>query len=221
MFRKRFNEACDWLSGQGENLERNERTYKILGAERVHAQLQVFMSGEVAGKVNVQPPKDLNLLGWQIVDGLNSMVNAQPDVFREALGALWTRPLDPRNADRFWSTLDSALDVLNDTQRGHFGGVGTRASVASYFLFLADPTGQPFYRPNFGGKAIGWLYDKADGLDNHSLGSLLTDYTGRCRYLHREFVDAGIPLEDMIDTQSALYILADQYLKISRPARKK
>lgn len=221
MFRRRFDEACTWLAGQGDNLERNERAYKIRGAERVYLALQAFVAGEHEGKVNVQPQKDLNLLGWQIVDGLNTMVNARPEVFRQALRALWAPPLHPRNADLFWSMLDPSLDALDATQRGHFNGLGTRASVASYFLFLADPTGQPFYRPHFGGKAIEWLYDKGDGLDKRSLGSLLTDYTGRCRYLQREFRDAGIPLEDMIDTQSALYILADQYLKISRPSRKR
>jgi hypothetical protein len=83
---------------------------------------------------------------------------------------------------------------------------------------VADPVRQPFYRPHFGGKAITWLYGN-DRLDGRSLGHLLTDYIGRCTYLQREFKDAGLPLEDMIDTQSALYILVDQYLKVARPKR--
>jgi len=97
-------------------------------------------------------------------------------------------------------------------------GIGTRASVASYFLFVADSVHQPYYRPNFGGKAIGSLYDRKDALDSSSPGRLLSDYTGRCQYLQREFNDAGVVLEDMIDVQSALFILADQYLGSSRPA---
>lgn len=219
MFRKRLEEVGDWLLTQEENLEKNERDYKVRGAARVHAQLQTFADGAAPGKVNVQPQQDLNLLGWQIVDGLNVMANRSPDVFRQVLQAIWAQPLNPGNADAFWSVLDPALDVLTETQRKHFSGAGTRASVASYFLFLADPLGHPFYRPNFGGKAIEWLYDKKDGLDRRSLGSLLTDYVGRCRYLQWQFQDAGIPLRDMLDTQGALYIVSDQYLKISRPAR--
>lgn len=219
MFRKRLEEVSGWLLTQQENLEKNERDYKVRGAAKVHAGLQAFLDAPIAGKVNVQPQQDLNLLGWQIVDGLNVMANRSPDVFRQALRIIWAQPLDPQNADAFWSALDPALDVLTETQRKHFSGVGTRASVASYFLFLADPLGHPSYRPSFGGKAIEWLYDKGDGLDRRSLGSLLTDYVGRCRYLQRQFQDAGIPLRDMLDTQGALYIVSDQYLKISRPGR--
>jgi len=219
MFRQRFEEACTWLAGQTENLERNERQYKVHGAAQVHELLTRFLAGELEGKVNLQPPAALNLLGWQVLDGLNVMANARPDLFRQALGQLWITPLDPGRADDFWRLLDPALDELSAVQRGKFNGEGTRASVASYFLFVADPAHQPYYRPNFGGKAITWLYGK-DGLDTRSLGSLLQDYSGRCRYLQREFRDAGIPLEDMIDTQSALYILVDQYLKIARPSRK-
>lgn len=218
MFRQRFDEACRWLATQSDNLERNERRYKVEGAAQVHELLGHFLEGDLPGKLNLQPPSALNLLGWQVLDGLNGMANTRPDVFRAALQRLWSVPLDPRHVDDFWSILDPALNDLSPVQRSKFNGEGTRASVASYFLFVADPVHQPFYRPNFGGKAIAWLYGK-DGLDTRSLGSLLTDYTGRCRYLQREFRDAGIPLEDMIDTQSALYILVDQYLKIARPAR--
>ncbi|RJF72731.1 hypothetical protein D3875_15475 [Deinococcus cavernae] len=220
MFRRRLEEAATWLRSQGENLELNERDYKVPGAREVHRLLHDFLEGKTEGKVNVQPPRHLNLLGWQILDGLNKVANERPEIFRAALSAIWSTPLDPRNADLFWSTLDPALDVLGDTQRKHFNGEGTRASVASYFLFLADPEHQPFYRPNFGGRAIGWLYDRKDGLDSRTLGSLLADYTGRCHYLKGEFDDLGVPLQDMIDVQSALYILADQYLKISRPRKR-
>lgn len=218
MFRQRFEEACLWLAGQRENLEQNERQYKVQGAEQVRALLQKVLDGDAEGKINVQPPKALNLLGWQVLDGLNVMVNARPEVFRDALSKLWSAPLSASNADVFWSILDPALDELSPVQRGKFGGEGTRASVASYFLFVADPVRQPFYRPHFGGRAITWLYGN-DRLDGRSLGHLLTDYIGRCTYLQREFKDAGLPLEDMIDTQSALYILVDQYLKVARPKR--
>ena len=111
MFRKRLEEASDWLLTQEENLERNERDYKVKGAAQVHTQLQAFLNqaSESSTKINIQPQKDLNLLSWQIVDGLNTLVNAHPEVFRSALTALWAQPLDPRHADAFWSTLDAAL----------------------------------------------------------------------------------------------------------------
>lgn len=219
MFRQNFAEAAKWLETQGENLAKNERAYKIAGAQSVYMLLTDYLAGNMREKVNVQPPKHLNLLGWQILDGLNTMANESPEAFRAALQVIWEQPISAANADRFWSELDPALDKLTDKQRKHFSGEGTRASVASYFLFLADPIHQPFYRPNFGGKAINWLYGTKDGLDRRTLGTLLTDYTGRCRYLKSEFNDAGVPLEDMIDVQSALYILADQYLEISRKKR--
>ncbi|GAA4015656.1 hypothetical protein GCM10022631_29800 [Deinococcus rubellus] len=221
MFRRRLEEASDWLLTQEENLERNERDYKVKGAAQVHAQLQAFLTqgGGAGTKLNIQPQKDLNLLNWQIVDGLNTLVNIHPEVFRSALTALWAQPLDPRHAEGFWSTLDAALDALSATQRKHFSGLGTRASVASSFLCLADPLGHPFYRPSFGGKTVEWLYDKKDGLER-TIGHLLTDDVGRCRSLHRQFQDVGLLLRDMLDTQSALYILSDQYLDIARPKKK-
>ncbi|WP_216327442.1 hypothetical protein [Deinococcus aestuarii] len=212
MFRKRLEEVSAWLQTQGENLDRRERAYKLEGAARVHARLQTFLTDPGVTQINVQPPQELNLLSWQIVDGLNTMIKGAPEVFRSALSVLWTPPLDPGRADQFWSVLDPALDTLSETQRKHFSGVGTRASVTSYFLFLADPLGHPFYRPSFGGKAVEWLYDKKDGLDKRTLGNLLTDYVGRCRYLHQQFRDAGVPLRDMLDTQGALYIISSQYL---------
>lgn len=218
MFRRRLEQATAFLLTQQDNLDRNERAYKIEGADRTRAHLDDFLAGKVT-KVNVQRPQDLNLLSWQIVDGLNTMANTRPEVFRAALSALWEGAHDPRQADAFWGRLDPALDALSDLQRKHFGGLGTRASVASYFLFLVDPTGHPFYRPNYGGRAVKWLYDRKDGLDERTLGSLLVDYVGRCRYLHREFVDGGVGLRDMLDTQGALYILSTQYLPDARTAR--
>lgn len=212
MFKTRLEQAATWLATQGDNLKFNERDYKVAGAEAVRKLLQAHLASETEEKIDVQPAKHLNLLSWQIVDGLNTMANNKPEVFKAALRAIWSRPLDPRNADVFWSVLDPALDTLNETQRKHFNGQGTRASVASYFLFLADPEQQPHYRLNFSGKAIGWLYDRKDGLDTRTLGSLLSDHAGRCCYLKNEFNDRGIPLKDMIDVQSALYILASQYL---------
>lgn len=213
-FQQRLNAVCDWMreDEQLEHLSRNERAYKVQGAASVHMVLQAFVQDGADGRVNVQPQKDLNLLGWQIVDGLNGMANARPEVMRAALQDLWATTPGEANADAFWSRLDPALDSLGAVQRKAFGGQGTRASVASYFLFLADPAGHPFYRPSFGGKALSWLYDRKDGLDTRTLGSLLTDYRGRCTYLRREFQDRRLPVEDMIDTQSVLYMISTQYL---------
>ena len=210
MIRKRFEAVTDWLMTQTENLERNERRYKLTGANAVHERLLQF---ETASRnINIQAD-DLNLLSWRIVDPLNVMANTQPQTFQVALKALWTQPLAPANADTFWSLLDPALDVLDPNRRKQFNGVGTRASVASYFLFVADPQHQPFYRPNFGGKAVNWLYDPKEALTTRSPGALLDDYLHRCKYLHRSFADAGVPLKDMLDTQGALYIIMTDYLK--------
>lgn len=216
MIRKRFEDVADWLKTQTENLERNERQYKSAGAKTVRERLLEF--GTASAKINVQAD-DLNLLSWRIVDPINVMANARPQVFQAALNAIWAHPLAPANADRFWSLLDPALDVLDPDRRKQFNGVGTRASVASYFLFVADHEHQPFYRPNFGGKAVNWLYDPREALTTKSPGALLDDYLHRCKYLHRSFLEAGVPLKDMLDTQGALYIIVDDYLKAT-PQRK-
>lgn len=210
MIRKRFEAVTDWLMTQTENLERNERAYKLKGAEAVREHLK-NMEPE-SGKINVQSD-GLNLLSWRIADPINVMANAKPRTFQAALESLWTQPLAPSHADQFWRLLDPALDQLSPERRKQFNGIGTRASVASYFLFIADPRHQPFYRPQFGGRAVNWLYDPREALTTRSPGALLDDYLHRCKYLHRSFQDAGVPLEDMLDTQGALYIIMDDYLK--------
>ena len=63
-----------------------------------------------------------------------------------------------------------------------------------------------------GGKAIEYLYERKEALDQGSPGALLYDYGMRCAFLLREFRDAGLPLQDMLDLQSALYVLVTEHL---------
>ena len=70
-----------------------------------------------------------------------------------------------------------------------------------------------FYRPGFGGKAINYLYEKNASLSTNSPGALLDDYQKRCSYLLRQFMDAGVPLRDLLDLQSALYVIVREYIE--------
>ncbi|AWT36831.1 hypothetical protein GCM10008956_26640 [Deinococcus arenae] len=214
MQRKRFEAAVDFLSIPEHNakIHCRERNYKIPGAEKLTVHLQAFRAGETT-KVDVNEGNTLDILDWRVVDGLNQMAAADAYAFRQALDTIWTEPLSPRNADRFWAAIDPALDSISPDISKHFNGLGTRASVASYFLFLADPKKFPFYRPSFGGKAMEYLYDRTEALDRASPGALLHDYGCRCAFLLREFRDAGLKLDDMVDLQSALYVMVQDHLK--------
>ncbi len=113
--------------------------------------------------------------------------------------ALWAQPLRARSADAFWAAIDPALDAIPTDWSKHLNGVGTRASVASSFLFQAEPVKFPFDRPGYGGKAIAYLYDRQAGLDQSSPGALLHTDMFRCGFLLRAFRDARVPLQDMVD----------------------
>lgn len=205
MNKANFNRVSEFLKGQEANLERHERGYKLEGAAKARQELAGFLENNLP-KVRQLQPKPLNLLDWRIVDGVSKMIQADPDVFRLALKDLW----ETRDADGFWDAIDPNLDALPDVARTKFKGARTRASVASYFLFVQGPEHYPFYRFGFGEKAIRFIY--GDPLDDRSLNDLLRDYVGRCDYLRRRFQDEGIVLHDALDLQGALYLVSTELL---------
>lgn len=205
----RLTAAAAWLKTQQKNLERNERAYKLSGAHDVDTRLRAALNGAPVRKVNVQPGSKLNMLGWRTAGGLNALVNSDQGVFREALDELRRDPGNRETVNAFWEKLEPLVAALPDAERRPVSGQGTRASIASYFLFLADPEHHPFYRPSFGGQAVEWLYGRP--LDRQSPGHLLQDYLGRCEALLPAFQEAGVPLQDMLDLQGALYIISSQY----------
>ncbi|WP_156372543.1 hypothetical protein [Deinococcus sp. Leaf326] len=216
MHRQRLEAVTDFLLDPRHSsiVDQRERKYKLPGAEKIRVHLQCFLDGETA-QANVNIGNTLDILDWRVVDGLNQVAAIAPETFKRALQALWSQPRTGKNADAFWATLDPGLDVLAPDVSKHFNGVGTRASVASYCLFLADPMAVPFYRPGFGGKAINYLYEKNASLSKSSPGALLDDYHMRCKYLLRHFTDAGIPLKDLLDLQSALYATVREHIEKS------
>ncbi|WP_174369228.1 McrB family protein [Deinococcus sp. JMULE3] len=199
-----------WLNTQEQNLEQNERAYKLSGARDSEERLHATLSGAGPTKVNVQPGNNLNMLSWRTAGGLNALVNRGHAAFRDALATLRRDPVNPDDVNAFWTTLTPLADTLPDADRKPISGQGTRASIASYFLFLAQPEHHPFYRPTFGGQAVEWLYG-GQPLDRQSTGHLLHDYVRRCATLLPAFQAAGVPLRDMLDLQGALYLISSQY----------
>lgn len=206
-----FERAAEWLLTQSQNLENEERRYKLLGAHAVKDHLGPFLNDKETGRINLNVRNALNLLGWRTVGALNAVVNRAPEVFWAALRQAWIEPKAPLTADRFWELLEPALVAATDDERRALSGKGTRASIASYLLFVADPTAHPFYRPTFGGEAVEWLCEAR--LAQQSAGQLLDDYVTRCRDLLTRFIRAGVPLADMLDLQGALYLIKRHFLE--------
>jgi len=214
MIRKHFEQARDFLL-KPENqalIAKRERTYKIPGAEKVRRHLEQFAAGS-EDRVNINLEKALDILDWRVVGTVNQMCAGDAPTMRAALSVIWAAPLTTRNASAFWSTAEAVLRSLPAEDAQSVNGMGTRASLASFLLFLQDPTKFPFYRPHYGGKAMLYLYGRHEALDASSPSALLFDYQSRCTYLLREFRDAGIPLTDMTDLQSALYVLVQGLIK--------
>ncbi|MBZ9752390.1 hypothetical protein K7W42_16180 [Deinococcus sp. HMF7604] len=191
-------------------LDAEERHYKRRGAAATRDALESFLRGETE-EPNIQI--ELNLLDWRMKDDLSSMFIHHPKLFREALTALWADQITFKGADLFWSIIDPALNVLPATHQKRFASLNARTSVVSYFLFVANPQHHPFYRASFSAKAIQALYDKSEGLDRRTISGLLQDFVGRCKHVQALWQEEGLPLEDMLDTQSALYILAQEHFK--------
>lgn len=206
----RLAAAAAWLRTQDQNLERNERAYKLSGARDSEERMNAALSSAVPTKLNVQPGNKLNMLSWRTASGLNALVNSDHAVFKEALAVLRLDPTNQEGVNTFWKTLKPLLDALPDTDRKSISGQGTQASIASYFLFLAQPEHHPFYRPSFGGQAVEWLYGN-QLLDRQSPGHRLHDYMHCCAALLPAFQAAGVPLKDMLDLQGALYLISSQY----------
>ncbi|WP_161884245.1 hypothetical protein [Deinococcus alpinitundrae] len=215
MDREKFYTAADYLKTRSEDIQNHERGYKVPGVPKVRTHLQAFLDGTLQERVDVLGRGALDLLGWQLQDPLNELAAVAPAEFRAALGALWASPLRAEQADTFWAILDPALDRLKPRKSKAFNGIGARTTVVSYLLYVADPTRFPFYMPSYGGKAIDYLYSKSkrEKLDDGSPGVLMRAYTQRCTYLLREFRDAGVGFEDMMDLHSGLHLLARDFLK--------
>ncbi|WP_185974726.1 AAA family ATPase [Deinococcus detaillensis] len=206
---ERVAQVVPWLLTQQENLDRDERAYKLEGVAMVYPALKAFVDGGSAEGVTVQPQRSgLNQLDWRVAASLDLLLKQRPDSLRQALQILWTQPLEARRTDEFWGKLEDALQSLTPDERRPINGLGTRASVASYFLFLADPTGHPFYRRKFGARAVTWFYEDEPQQRRTSPGELLAEYVDRCQELHAAFLAAGLPFRDLLDTQSALFVLS-------------
>ncbi|SMB94152.1 hypothetical protein [Deinococcus hopiensis] len=215
MDREKFYATADYLKTRLDDIRKHERAYKSRGVPKVRTHLQAFLDGTLQERVDVLGGGALDLLGWQLQDPLNELAAVAPTEFRAALEALWTSPLRAEQVDTFWVILDPALDRLKPRNSKAFNGLGARTTVASYLLYVADPTRFPFYMPTYGGKAIEHLYGKSkrEKLDDGSPGVLMRAYTQRCTYLLKEFRDAGVGLEDMMDLHSGLHLLARDLLK--------
>lgn len=206
MLRNTFNQFAAFISDNWAGLEKHEREYKEQHSpEEYHRLLQWTQNPTT--EISIQ--KHLNLLNWRVVDVINQMAANQPVAFANALTHLW----ETQDADRFWQEVDPTMQGIAAENLKHLNGVGTRASVASYFLVIKDPHQIPFYRPSYGGKGIAKLYGSRgnDALDQSSPGKLLKDYLMRCQYLKNELKDFGVPVRDMIDVQSALYMYAQNF----------
>ena len=141
-------------------------------------------------------------LGWRTFDNLLRLTAQHPQALEAAVDSL----LETRDADAFWDELarggggEQALEEYQQLSR-----IGTRAAVASLFLFLDDPERFPMYRMrNFGEPLERLLGQK---LDRSTPGLLLKEYYEALDELKKRYQAAGLPAETPLDTQGTLWVL--------------
>ncbi len=142
-----------------------------------------------------------HLLGWRVGPQLIQLARDWPlglaGGVRDMLAA--------QNADALWRAVrDDAGGEAGLVSYTHLQGVGVRASVASYFLFVHDPVRWPMYRKdNFGTPLV-----KISGepLDESSPATVLWGYYRALDELQHRLRFADVPAASRLDAQGVLWV---------------
>ncbi len=205
MNEQKWSEAVDLcrnvLSDEGSFVG-EEREYKLGIAERVRAALAAIEGGEdfvpLLTEALEDPPN--NLLDWRVADEYRKWYSENSGVAGEGLQLLVAEdlPLEER-VDEFLSPIPRANAL---------SGRGSRAALASLFLMGLDPATYPMFRPRPFEKVEQVLdYPKVPA--DASSGAIYSHHLSFARQLLRGLEDAGLKVEDVLDAQTLVWILAN------------
>ena len=143
-----------------------------------------------------------NLLGWRMLRDLEWLAVEHPEVVRQAVARL-TSDID---ADAFWDVVQDVLGVERVRQAmPELRGTGSRASIASYFLFLRDAHGWPVFRPRNHGAPL--VRITGAPLDGRSPGAMLADFYRQLDVLGGRLREGGLAVRSRLDVQGILWVV--------------
>lgn len=150
------------------------------------------------------------LLGWRTLDALLRLDAEHPGLLQEAITALYR---DGDADDYAGALMRTVAPQAWSEQFKNLRSVGSRASVASFFLFLRDHEHQPLFRAaNFGTPLV---QITGEPLDRRSPGTLLRDYVRGVDLVLKALQAAGLPARSRLDAQGVLWVV--HYKKVLRP----
>lgn len=180
----------------------NERKYKLEDSSKLHDVLAAVLEGKSEWAEFFRRGNKFlrNQLGWRTAEALDHLSKSKRDVLTLAVRNL----LETCDADRFWESIEEgATEVLNDEKCKPLRGAGGRASVASFFLLLQDPTNHPIFRPNNVGAPLHQITGIATGADTP--GATLDRYYQALDLLKEKLAESGLPVQDRLDVQGAVW----------------
>jgi hypothetical protein len=142
-----------------------------------------------------------NLLGWRLLDDAVRLARSHPAALRSAAAQL----RDDSDVDAFWGAIAAHVPEARLAEFVQLRGVGARATVASYFLFIRDPYMWPILRKsNFGQPLARMMHEP---LDARSPEAMLLDYYRKLDTLAERLRERGVAVRSRLDVQGVLWVV--------------
>jgi len=199
-----INTVIDHVQKSYETRITGERTYKIEGADLARPRVQEAIDGVLPWtEVFTGPARGImqNQLAsnqWN-ARAAKALLAQEPARLSALVRHAWAGELEAAATE-----LDALLqDERIGSDATAFRSIGARASVLSFFRFLADPKRHPMFRPGHVATALRELGHPP--LESSDPASLLRRYDEVLDEVRDAFVSAGLPLEDRLDAQAVLW----------------
>lgn len=190
------------LRGNFDEEIQHETPYKIEGAKRTEPELESLIAGRVGWSEFFKSSRKFmdHELGWRTVEGLHGLASDHPEALRNAVGVL----LETKDAASYYGRLERAGVDIRDDEYKAIRGNGTRAAVASTFLFIDQPTGFPVYRPRNVGQPLSKIV--RENVNAGAPQEILERYYGWLDELSDVLQKEGIPVRHRLDVQGLLFV---------------
>jgi hypothetical protein len=190
------------IRGNFEDEIQHETPYKIEGAKHTQPELASLVAGQIGWSEFFKSSRKFmdHELGWRAVGALEQLASEHPETLRNAIGAL----LETKDAASYYDRLARAgVDIRDDAYKA-IRGKGSRAAVASTFLFIEEPTEYPVYRARNVGKPLSKIV--RDNINAGSPEEILERYYGSLDELSDVLRKEGIPVRHRLDLQGLLFV---------------
>ena len=198
-----FDSVVAYMLDHWDLISEDESAYKPAYVDSIAEVVRRADAGEVGWDAVVEARLDVtqHLLGWRVVGPLLDLIRSWPEAFAVGVRTMLTK----QNADDLWNAVTEAAGGPSRLESfTALRGVGVRASVASYFLFVHDPFKWPIFRKrNFGTPLVKIT---GDPLDESTPAGLLWGYYRALDDLLGRMRHSGLPATSRLDAQGVLWV---------------